>query len=259
MELWTAKPDIILNYSGVCFESGLASLCPDVAVVDFSSLDGTNCYVDPDSYDDMRSLLAGCPVKGLHWIDTGDYHYATKLFLEKIGKPFALLLLDHHPDMQRPAFPVLSCGSWLRDSLEELPNLKHATIVGISDDLSAECDGFPGRTSVFTESTSTGSLADSIAESIPSDIPIYISIDKDVLSSEYARTDWDQGSMSLETCFDILSKVLKKNEIIGIDLCGGITLSKGASDADFAINNETDRKLLHFLTSVAAVDDKTKK
>ena len=251
METWADKPDIILNYSGVCYESGLSDLCPGASLIDFSSLEGTNCYVDPESYANMRSFLREKDHCGIHWIDTGDYHYATKLFLEKIEQPFALLLLDHHPDMQRPAFPVLSCGSWLRDSLEELPFLMHAAIVGIAGDLAGECEGFPGRTSVFMEQQSFSGIddvaIDRIASCIPEGLPLYISIDKDVFSEEFARTDWDQGCMSLDFCMKLIEKASMGREILGIDLCGAITTSKGASEADFAINNETDRKLLHFL------------
>lgn len=251
METWTDRPDIILNYSGVCYESGLADLCPGTCLIDFSSLEGTNCYVDPDSYASMRSTLMGNGHGGIHWIDTGDYHYATKLFLEKIEQPFALLLLDHHPDMQCPAFPVLSCGSWLRDSLDELPFLMHAAIVGIAGDLAGECEGFPGRTSVFAEQQSFNGIDDvaieRIASCIPEGLPLYISIDKDVFSEELARTDWDQGCMSLDFCQRLIEKSSCGRKILGIDICGAITISKGASDTDFSINNETDRKLLHFL------------
>ncbi|MCQ2130317.1 MAG: arginase family protein [Bacteroidales bacterium] len=259
MEAWTTTPDIILNYSGVCHESGLADMCPGSILCDFESFEGTNCYVDPESYEKMRSVLSKHPYNGIHWIDTGDYHYATKLFLEKIDKPFALLLFDHHPDMQRPAFPVLSCGSWLRDSLEELPKLKHATIIGIAEDLAGECEGFPGRTDVFTESEDICALTDSIAGSIPNGLPVYISIDKDVFTRDHARTDWDQGCMTPDSCLEIIKAVRMEHEILGIDLCGAITLSKGASDADFEINNTIDRKLLHFLRKTIIQSGKTEK
>ena len=256
-EAWSGKPDIMLNFSGVCFESGLVDLCHGTRIIDFSTLEGTNCYVDPESYESMRSALTGTTCCGIHWIDTGDYHYATKLFLEKIDRPFALLLLDHHPDMQQPAFPVLSCGSWLRDSLFELPALLHASVVGIADDLVQECEGFPGRVSVYSEESCAS--PDEIAAGIPEGLPVYLSIDKDVFSRDLARTDWDQGCMDLDFCFALIEKVRKGHEILGIDICGALTTSKGASDADFAINNGTDRKLLHFLTATAANDDKNNK
>ena len=61
-EAWSGKPDIMLNFSGVCFESGLVDLCHGTRIIDFSTLEGTNCYVDPESYESMRSALAGTGV-----------------------------------------------------------------------------------------------------------------------------------------------------------------------------------------------------
>ena len=49
----------------------------------------------------------------------------TRLWLEKIGEPFQLLVLDNHTDMQLPAFGgILSCGGWIAHALETQPYLK---------------------------------------------------------------------------------------------------------------------------------------
>ena len=50
--------------------------------------------------------------------------------------------------------------------------------------------------------------------------PLYISIDKDVLSEDVLKTNWDQGNMSLEAFYEIFDQLITDNEIIGIDICG---------------------------------------
>ena len=65
------------------------------------------------------------------FLDSGNYHYLTKLWLELVKEPFELLVFDHHTDMQRPAFGgILSCGGWIREALETNENLKHVILVG---------------------------------------------------------------------------------------------------------------------------------
>ena len=104
----------------------------------------------------------------VHWIDSGDYHYMTFLFCERIRTPFSLILFDHHPDDQEPAFGnVLSCGGWVAALRRENPFLRDVISVGV--------DGvFPSP---------------SVCQG-----PFYVSLDKDVFSPAYARTDWSQGS-----------------------------------------------------------------
>ena len=50
--------------------------------------------------------------------------------------------------------------------------------------------------------------------------PVYISVDKDVLNKESALTNWDQGSLSLNELEELLTFILRKQDVIGIDICG---------------------------------------
>ena len=186
--------------------------------VDCRDLQETCCYCSGASLEALRGRLAGIPFSGLHWIDTGDYHYLTALFMEKIHEPFELLLLDHHPDDQPGAFDggLLSCGSWVREA-RRLPMLR-------ADRWIRDAEDFPA-----------------LAE-LP-DLPVYLSIDLDVLSEEYARTDWDQGRMTLEELKGALRAVIGARRIIGVDLCGGNTPEKGASPDDLALNAVTGEAL----------------
>ncbi|MCR5071136.1 MAG: hypothetical protein K6A62_04335 [Bacteroidales bacterium] len=187
-------------------------------IADFSALEGTNCYCSADSADHIRELIAGLPLNAFHTIGTGDYHYISLFWLERIEEPFQLVLFDHHPDDQPGAFgdDLLSCGSWVAHA-RSLTYLRRDCWIQDAAD-------FPA-------------LAD-----LP-DLPVYLSIDLDVLSPEYARTDWDQGRMTLPELSGALRSLIASHRILGVDLCGGHTLEKGASPEDLALNAVTGEAL----------------
>ena len=177
--------------------------------LDFTSLDGTSCYCSEEAAACIRKVLAPFSPHGIHWIDSGDYHYVSLFWLEMIEEPFRLVLFDNHPDDQQTAFgpDVLSCGSWVA-SARELSN--------------------------YNESAEA----------------IYISIDKDVLSPNYARTDWDQGTMTLEELTRTIKKLASEYRIIGVDVCGELSISKGATAEDLRINSHTNRIIQELLLNL---------
>ena len=80
-------------------------------------------------------------------------------------------------------------------------------------------------------------------------LPLYISIDKDVLCPDDAQTTWSQGDMKLTTLLSGVKTVLecaKKTggEIVGVDICG-------EADVEAAHENEANdlanEKLLEIL------------
>ena len=245
--------NIILDMTGLCRDGGLERSLESPEVVGLASLEGTNCYCDDSAASAIRSAVSGLPVRALHWIDTGDYHYLSRLWLEKASaelgdEPFALVLFDHHPDMQEPAFgKVLSCGGWARDAFCCIPNLAQALLVGIDPDLEVEILDlvFDGVLAVTTDDLRhTGdALSQDVLEMfslLDPHIPIYISIDKDVLTKDYARTNWDQGCMTLPQLEAAVRRVAAGHRLLGTDVCGGLTRDKGGNDADFEINLRTD-------------------
>lgn len=50
--------------------------------------------------------------------------------------------------------------------------------------------------------------------------PVYISIDKDVLSPTQVKTNWDQGKMSMLSLQKILKSIVDNDSVIGIDISG---------------------------------------
>ena len=186
--------------------------------VDFSPLEGTNCYCSAESAALIRRAVAGMPLRAFHCIGTGDYHYISLFWLERVSEPFQLVLFDHHPDDQPGAFgaDLLSCGGWVADD-RRLPMLR-------SDLWVRDAADFPAL------------------RTLP-DLPVYLSVDLDVLSEDYARTDWDQGCMTLDELSGALRGLCASRRLLGVDLCGGHTPEKGASPEDLALNASTGEAL----------------
>ena len=192
--------------------------------LDLRGMEGTFCYCDPDAAARIRAALAPYRPEGMHWIDSGDYHYLSLFFAERIRRPYTLLLLDHHTDRQETAFPgLLGCGNWVAQLQETDPCLQGVISVGPQE--AVEYVGAPDP---------RGAL--------------YVSLDKDILGPEWARTGWSQGDWSLTQLFECLKGYFDgAEEIIGIDICGQLAAAKGAQSEDLRINFRTDMEIQAFL------------
>lgn len=199
-------------------------------IIDLKEIEGTNCYLDESVYPVVRDIINSNPIKDIHFLGSGNYHYLSYFWLDRITIDFSLLLFDNHPDMQRPAFSdILSCGGWVLKSLEDFIHLKQVYICGASKEHILEESPMPKKVSIINDMTE-----------INIDLPLYISIDKDVLSCEYAITDWDQGIMSDDELCNYL-KALKNIEILGVDICGD---SKEIKDEQsLKVNKKVDEKI----------------
>ena len=84
---------------------------------------------------------------------------------------------------------------------------------------------------------------------------LYVSIDKDALAPTYAATNWDQGSLSVESLKKIITELAANHKILGIDICGERSQDFEGNeyhtiqDAD-SINNALNCELLHFLQNL---------
>ena len=76
----------------------------------------------------------------------------------------------------------------------------------------------------------------------------YISIDLDLLSRDYARTNWDQGETTLEDLLGRLDGIAHRYRIAGADICGGITKAQGGTPEDFAVNRSTRQALFEYFS-----------
>lgn len=251
---------LILDFTDSC--SGFASAVGG-EVLDCKGMEGTSCYCDTQAQERLRAMLA--PFQGgFHWIDSGDYHYVSKIFTDFIREDFALLLLDNHPDMQPPAFgQVLSCGGWLADALAGNGHLRKALAIGIDPSLRCEAEGFGEMVETLTSEELDGA-GEAVRRLLGEGLPLYVSIDKDVLSPDYARTDWSQGRMTLDGLTALLRIVAESGRLatghtgpdaarlLGCDLCGCLPVSKGGGGVDGRLNLQADLRIYEAVNGVFA-------
>ena len=201
--------------------------------VDCKNIEGTNCYCDEMAKEELRRRIAAYSYEGIHFLDSGNYHYLSLLWLEKIDRPFALVLFDHHPDLQAPSWgKITSCGGWVREALETNSYLEKVYLVGVDAQLLSEVrledqkDQQEENGDLPCETSDTYiNLWERIQTGLPDFTeekrPIYISFDKDVLNSTEAVCDWDQGDMSLEEAIHNIKEIATStNEFLGMDVCG---------------------------------------
>lgn len=216
---------LVCDFSGVYAAEGFLPVLQEVGatVLDFTRLEGCCCYCD-----EMASahILASLPdtLPRLRFVDSGDYHYMSHLLARRETEPFHLVLLDHHPDNQEPAFGgVLSCGSWVKAMREENPLVGSVLTLGP--------EGCP-------EDIPEGWLEERRGERL------YVSLDKDIMDRTWARTDWTQGKHSLSQVKELLRRLLEGGmEVAAVDICGELSVPKGASGEDLRINLETNKEL----------------
>lgn len=158
---------------------------------------------------------------GISFLGTGDFHHLTIYFLDKLPITPQLLLFDHHSDMIEPLPGTISCGSWVRVALLQ-KKIKRCIIVGLNPKDEAITDkGFYGKVAFFPENIPhEKKLSQVIKQVLDSPEPLYISIDKDVLSPGESFTNWDQGSMTLNELVDFLKIISQTKTIVGVDICG---------------------------------------
>ena len=126
---------LIADFTGVYAEEGFLQKLQERGVpyrlVGLGDIEGTTCYCDPDAEAEISRRLVPQPGERMRWIDSGDYHYVTRILAAREQAPFTLVLVDNHPDDQAPAFGgVLSCGSWVRDLREASPMLEEVWTLG---------------------------------------------------------------------------------------------------------------------------------
>ena len=217
---------IIMNFTDVYKN---AKFCEDISAkwLEVSKLQGTNCYCDEEAQKNLYAIMQKEDVFGIHFIDSGNYHYVSRLWLTYLEEPFVLIVFDNHTDMQPPAFGgLLSCGGWIASAVEELEYLKKVILIGPDEEAFSKVEKHIKEKTLFLsreqlrERTKEEKLT--FLQNISEGLPIYISVDKDVLNEEAATTTWSQGDLSLEELKDFLieMKQLYGDRILGLDICG---------------------------------------
>ena len=238
-----------MNFSGIYKEQQFwqtGEIQRNISWVEVQELPGSNCYCDGDAMETLRQKLEEFDADGIHFIDSGNYHYMSRIWLEKLNTPFRLVVFDNHTDMQPPAFGgLLSCGGWVAASLEELPLLKEVLLVGPDQEAFDQTEPVLREKVRFLSREKLGEMTleekVSFFEELTAELPTYLSVDKDVLCPEEASTTWNQGEMTLEELCQFVKILLEKQDILGMDVCG--ECDPDACEGDH-LNDLANRKLL---------------
>lgn len=218
--------------------------------IDCSDIEETDMYCSKEANKRIWEKIKPYGIQGIHYIDSGNYHYISKIITDHIDEPFGLVMYDHHTDMQIPMVPgMMSCGDWAGQALSQNKNLRQLVIVGppekdIDQTLESYNGSQSGRLLIFSAEDLHGGLLEDKLKLIRTDLPLYISIDKDVLGTEYTETNWSQGDMSIDGLERLLSVFLggqgeekntdacrnderydggiRHSRILGVDVCGEV-------------------------------------
>ena len=256
-------PVVIMNFSGVYNLEEFAQN-KKFKWMDCRQLNGTDCYCAPESMAILKRKIMDFPTKGIHFIDSGNYHYLTKLWTDRINERFTLIVFDHHPDMQPPLCQgVISCGDWITDIIRENPYLHQVIIIGVSDKLIKEIPSqYAMHAHFYSETALQHAETWKKFSKVHINEPVYISIDKDVLNKKSAQTNWDQGSLSIGRMEELISTIFSHEEVIGVDICGECSnqLDFFEENRECKIDNRANQALLDLIETEYELyekDDKT--
>lgn len=238
-------PVIVMNFSGA-YEWEPFAGNPDFVHIDCSGIDGTRCLLGAEACRQIGKLIAGYGPRGIHFIDSGDYHYMTKLWTDKMTQPFTLLLVDHHTDMQPSLVPgVLTCGDWVNSVVRHNPCLNEVLLMGMPVEAlnSIPADVKP-KVRYVTHAEFDRIVAGK--HELSQGQNVYLSIDKDVLSPANAVTNWDQGEVRLDELHSLVAQLLRQENVVGIDVCGEFPTMKSLFDQEQAasLDNEANESIL---------------
>jgi hypothetical protein len=191
------------------------------------------------------------PDRRITFYGSGDFHHVSLALLRRITTPFNLLVLDKHPDWMR-GIPFLHCGTWLRHALR-LPLLQRVYHVGGELDFDnawrwlAPWDELRrGKIVVFP---ALRRFARGCWQHVPSfplraegelvtaermvrllrpfapglaRCPLYISLDKDVMTTADAVVNWDSGHLRLAEVIAVLAAFIAaaRGSVVGADVLG---------------------------------------
>ena len=87
------NPIVLMNFSGIYREEEFWKN-RQVSWIELQDVCGTNCYCDEEAIAEINKRTENYPTAGIHFIDSGNYHYMTRLWLTRMDQPFCLLVYD---------------------------------------------------------------------------------------------------------------------------------------------------------------------
>ncbi len=184
---------------------------------------------------------------------SGDFHHLSVPLIAAAAArqqaPVRVVVLDNHPDNMRFPFGV-HCGSWV-SRVAALPTVARVDVAGITSHDIAAAHAWENRLlplyrrklhywsigvevrwatragldQVFHDFDDADAMSKALAEDLAADTrPAYLSIDKDVLHPDVARSNWDQGCLRVAHVQTIIAAL--RPRLIGSDINGEVSLAR---------------------------------
>lgn len=187
-------------------------------------------------------------------LGSGDYHHLSHLLLARLPtvEPVEVVVFDNHPDNMRYLFGI-HCGSWVYHAAK-LPHVTKIHVIGITSGDVGLAHAWEnhlgamwrGKVEYWTIGVSDSwarmlglgaafhafATRDAMLQGLrtrlgESRLPVYLSIDKDVLDPAEVHTNWDQGCLRVDDLCDVIAQL--HGRIIGSDITGEISDYRYAS------------------------------
>jgi arginase family enzyme len=206
-------------------------------------------------FEKRLAQLSGCPHDAqpfFTFLGSGDFHHVSLALLRRVTVPFNLLVIDKHPDWMR-GIPFLHCGTWLYHAAQ-LPNVRRIFHLGGAVDfdnryywlapwpmirsgkivIAPAHRHFQGRCwdriahqplRRCPDEPASRDLLEKWLAPYRADLaawPLYISLDKDVLTAAEAVVNWDSGCLTAAEIWAILEAFTNAvgGELAGMDVVG---------------------------------------
>ncbi len=186
-------------------------------------------------------------IYGTVLLGSGDYHHLSLPLIERINttQPFQVIVFDNHPDNMRFPFGV-HCGSWVH-RVAQLPQVSHVHVLGITSndiglahawenhwrpllkgkltywcmDVDIGWAKIVGLAHAFRRFDNPDALITAFLAEQSASCATYLTIDKDVLAPEAAKTNWDQGKMLERHLMAVINSL--NGQLIGSDITGEVS------------------------------------
>ncbi len=181
---------------------------------------------------------------------SGDFHHLSLPLIAstKATQPIRVVVFDNHPDNMRFPFGV-HCGSWV-SRVAALPHVGRVDVVGITSRDIAGIHAwenrlmplYRGRLRYWSIGVEThwprllglrhafrhfesrlAMMAALLDDFALDDCPVYLSIDKDVLDPDEARSNWDQGCLHVSDLEQAIEAL--RHRLIGSDINGEVSIA----------------------------------
>lgn len=191
----------ILDFDGSVTKQTRLLALYDPEIIDLTDIaPKVRFWLNPNDREEIIKRIGSSDKSAVTFLGSGDFHHISEILISRFGEPMTLVDFDFHPDRSIIA-PRYSCGSWVRAAIRNgsvldcvQAGIKHGAVKDLQ------------------------SFRDAL-KSLPAG-KLYITIDKDCLTKEYALTNWHEGKMALGELLSILKVVKESFQIAGVDITG---------------------------------------